>query len=102
MLLLRAKRYNLLLNSLMPRDEISLLSNKYLLTNAHKPTSNQHASSSFPHKEEIALLLRNKYNLSLTPKPPAPPKKEKEVAPEGKTELKFEIKPPKGTRDYYP
>ena len=61
-------------------------------------------------KEEISYLLKTKYALSLIDKKAAKASKE-EKGEKGKNEEsketskegpKFEIKPPKGTRDYYP
>lgn len=48
-------------------------------------------------------MLKNKYNLTLVQNLGQKNKKEeKEKADEEKTEPKFEIKVPKGTRDFYP
>jgi|JI6StandDraft_1071083.scaffolds.fasta_scaffold71156_3 hypothetical protein len=102
MLLFRGKRYNFLLNCFMPRDELNfLLKNKYGLSLVPKTSKILPQISS----EEIS---NNKHSISAA---------EKQLQKEGRTkvkdahknkegteggELKFEIKPPKGTRDYYP
>jgi hypothetical protein len=61
-------------------------------------------------KEEISYLLKTKYALTLADKKAAKAAKD-DKGDKGKTEEtketvkegpKFEIKPPKGTRDYYP
>ena len=52
-----------------------------------------------PHKEEISLFLKHRYGLALTQKNKD---KAKEDKPEEAPEAKFDVKPPKGTRDFYP
>lgn len=54
---------------------MSLLSNKYTLGQSHKQPPTQLKPVLFPHRDEISLLLLNKYNLSIATKPPAPSKK---------------------------